>query len=239
MKLLRRAMLPLMALVFAAPAFAQGPDWLARCNRELGGDNAPETATYVYETRGKVSKPARATADYTATASSSAAVYLTDAKDLLNPYVGPSISVGYFLTGESKTPPSVGQFSVRAMAKGFKPIPGAPVTMKVVIDGKTFGPYQPQDASSGSYAIWFDTADTDGDSKPPVLKPDDFAKLATALDAMQAVELVLVQNGVDIVRTNIPVPQRTLVRDNLAGWAFDTSKLVGANSCIYPDTVVN
>jgi len=29
------------------------------------------------------------------------------------------------------------------------------------------------------------------------------------------------------------------VRDNLAGWAFDTSKLVGANSCIYPDTVVN
>lgn len=239
MKLSRCVSLSLMALVLAAPAYAQGSGWLARCNRQMGDDNAPENATYVYETRGKASKPARATADYNATASPAAAAYLTDAKDLMNPYVGPSVTVGYFLASDSKTPPSVGQFSVRAMSKGFKPIPGGPVTMKIIIDGQTFGPYEPQDASGGSYAIWLDTADTDGDSKPPLLKPDDFARLAAAVDAMQAIQLVLVQDGIDIVRTNIPVPQRTVVRDNLAGWASDTSMLVGANSCIYPDTVVN
>jgi len=233
-----------LALTTALPAFAEPQSWLTRCNRELNkGNNDPETGSYVFQTRGKVAPDAtsRANFDYTATGSPTAAVYPTAAKDLMNPYSGGSVSLGYFAPNDGKAKPTVGQVSMRATARNFKPIPGAPVKMKLVIDGVAFGPYEPRASANtdGMYSVWLDTADTDGDSKPPLLAPADFAKLAKAADTMTAGEIVLVQDGTDIVQMPVPSKQRLAWRDGLAPWAAETAKRVASNVCSGSDRVVN
>ena len=233
-----------LALTTSLPAFADPPNWLTRCNRELNkGNNDPETGSYTFQTRGKVAPDAtsRATFDYTATGSPTAAAYLTAAKDLMNPYSGGSMSLGYFASNDGKSKPTVGQVSMRATARDFKPIPGAPVKMKLIINGVAFGPYEPKASSNtdGMYSVWLDTADTDGDSKPPLLAPADFAKLAKAVDAMTAGEIVLVQGGADIVKMPVPSKQRLAWRDGLAPWAAETAKGVASNICSGSDRVVN
>jgi hypothetical protein len=233
-----------LALTTALPAFADPPSWLTRCNRELNkGNNDPETGSYIFETRGKVAPDAtsRANFDYTATGSPTAAVYLTAAKDLMNPYSGGSVSLGYFVPNDGKSKPMIGQVSLRATARDFKPIPGAPVKMKLIIDGVAFGPYEPKASANddGMYSVWLDTADTDGDGKPPTLAPAAFAKLAKAVDAMTAGEIVLVQDGADIVKMPVPSKQRLAWRDGLAPWTAETAKQVASNNCSGSDRLAN
>lgn len=243
MKLLRSAIPAVaLALTMALPAFAQQPNWLARCNRQLNaGNNDPDTGNYVYSTRGKeAGAAARAVFDYTAKAPAHTTVYPTAAKDMMNPYGGASVSVNHYMTGGFKSAATIGQISMRATAKDFKPIPGEPVQMKLVLDGKAFGPYQPPASanSDGMYSAWFDTADTDGDSKPPVLKPAEFATLAKAVDAAKTVEVVLVQNGADIVRMPVVLTKRTEWLAGLGSWATSVaSSTTGGVICI--DRIVN
>ena len=233
-----------LALPTALPAFAEPQSWLTRCNRELNkGNNDPETGTYIFETRGKVVPDAasRASFDYTATGSATAAVYPTSAKDLMNPYSGGSVSLGYFAPNDGKSKATIGQVSMRATARNFKPIPGAPVSMKLIVDGVAFGPYEPKPSANtdGMYSVWLDTADTDGDSRPPLLAPADFAKLAKAVDAMTEAEIVLVQDGTDIVKMPVPSKQRLAWRDGLTPWVAETATKVAYNICSGLDRVVN
>jgi hypothetical protein len=219
--------LPAIALVMASalPAFAQQtssqPNWLARCNRQLNaGNNDPETGNYIYFTRGKdAGAAARSEFDFTAGNSARNSVYPTEAKDFLNPFSSPSITMGYYATGAAAA--AIGHISFGSSAKDFKPIPGAPIQIKLILDSKAFGPYTPKASgnSDGMYSVWLDTADTDGDSKPPILKPAEFAALAKAVDTMTSAEVVLVQNGADIVRTTVTPTKRIAWRDGLAMWA--------------------
>jgi hypothetical protein len=233
-----------LALTTALPAFAEPQNWLTRCNRALNnGNNDPETGSYTFATRGQIAPDAtsRANFDYTATGSPTAAVYPTAAKDLMNPYSGGSVSLGYFVPNDGKAKPTVGQVSMSAIARNFKPIPGAPVKMKLVIDGVAFGPYEPRASANtdGMYSVWLDTADMDGDSKPPLLEPADFAKLANAVDTMTAAEIILVQDGTSIVQLPVPSKQRLAWRDGLAPWAAETARQVAFNMCSGSDRVVN
>jgi hypothetical protein len=229
----------------ATPAFADEPAWLTRCNRELNkGNNDPETGNYIFQTRGKDAGAAsRANFDYNAKGSANAAVYPTAAKDLMNPYGGASVSIGYFIDGEGKGAPTVGQISMRASARDYKPIPGGPVEMKLVIDGKAFGPYpyKPSADSDGMYSVWLDTAEADGDSKPPILKPADFAALAKAADAMKTAEVVFAQGGADIVKMPVNITKRVEWRDGLAPWAKETKPRMSATGtdCASGDKIVN
>ncbi len=220
-----------LALSQALPALAQTPDWISRCRLELADDAKPESGKYLFMTRGQVAgAPGRAQLDYNCGVSARAAVYPADAKDLLNPYSSLTVSFSYFSPGDGKTKPAVGAVSFRAVGKDFAAIPGAPVMMKLVIDGATFGPYQPNPVSSGMYSVWLDTAETDGDGKPPTLNAVDFAKLAKAIDAMKAVEIVLVSGGADIVRASISAPNAAAWRDGLSAWAAKTSPGLGVGT---------
>lgn len=241
MKLARQFILATIALgagLIAPAASAQPPGQLTRCRLELASASVPESGKYLFVTQGKVSDPAYALFDYTASTSARAAVYPTDARDLLNPYSSPSLSIGYFGAVGTVAPhavkPAVGYVSFGSMGKDFKPIPGSPVRIKLIVDGAAFGPYEtkPSSLSTGQYSVWLDTADSDGDGKPPILDPADFARLAKVVGAMKSAEIVLVQDGVDIVRTSIPFPQFATWRDGLAAWASKTKPGVGAaTSC--------
>src|SRR5690606_11284384 len=132
-------------------------------------------------------------------------VYLTDYKDFMSKFTGASLGVTWYGDVETKPPhamkAAVGRVSIIASSRDSVPIPGK-VTMKLVIDGKPFGPYQPKasSAEAGMYLVWLDTAETDGDSSPPVLAPKKFAALAKAVDAMKAAEIIIVQDGKDVAR---------------------------------------
>lgn len=233
-----------LALTMAAPAFAQQPDWLARCNRQLNQfSNDVETGRYVFYTRGQDAKAGmRVVYDYSTKSFATATVYPTEAKDLMNPYGGGSISINYFMPIDGKTTvPAVGQISMGAIGRDFKPIPGAPAQVKLVLDGVAFGPYKPKESANtdGMYSVWLDTADTDGDGKPPTLAAADFAKLAKAADAATSIEVVLVQDGVDIVRMPIPMTKRVEWRDGLAAWAKYTARPTGAELWLCGDNRVN
>lgn len=227
----RLAALTVMVLGLSqgVPARAQTLDWTARCRFVLADDGKPESGKYFLQTRGKTAgAEARAEFDYSSGLSARGAVYPTDAKDLLNPYSTVSLGLGFFTAGDGKAKPTLGATSFRAIGKDFSAIPGSPVTMKIVIDGATFGPFQTAPDSSGMYSVWLDTAATDGDGKPPVLNPADFAKLAKAVEAMETVNVALVRDGADIVTATIPLTQLTAWRDGLADWAAKTSPGVGA-----------
>jgi hypothetical protein len=213
---------------YASPAFAE-EDWLARCRLPLADDSKPESGKYLFLTRGKVAGAnARAQLDYSTGVSARAAAYPTEARDLLNPYSNLSLSVTYVTPGDGKGRPALGAVSIGAIGKDFNAIPGAPITLKVIIDGETFGPYEPKPVSSGMYSVWLDTAETDGDGKPPRLSPAEFGKLAKAVDAMKTAEFVLVREGIDIVRGAIPAPQLSAWRDGLPAWAAKINPGVGA-----------
>src|SRR5689334_9529082 len=111
MNLLRTAAFPVIALALTAalPAFADPPSWLTRCRHELGKDNDPETGSYIFQTPGKVAPDAKARTnfDYNFSGSRTAVVYPTAAKDLMNPYGGGSMSVGYFAANDGKSKPTV------------------------------------------------------------------------------------------------------------------------------------
>ena len=235
MKLSRLFGLSLTALMFsqAAPALAQAPDWVARCRLVLADDGKPESGKYFFQTRGQAAgATARAELNYSTGISARAAAYPTEAKDLLNPYSSLTLSIGHFMPGDGKSKPTVGAVSFGAIGKDFSAIPGAPITLKLVVDGVSFGPYEPAPVSSGMYSVWLDTADTDGDGKPPRLDPAEFAKLAKAIDAMKAADLVLVRDGADLVRATIPSPNFVAWRDGLSAWAARTNPGVGAaTSC--------
>lgn len=231
MRLSRIFVLASTALVVtqALPALAQTPDWVARCRLVLIDDAKPESGKYFFQTRGKVDGAvARAELDYKTSISARAAIYPTDARDLLNPYSNLSLSIGYVAPGHGKSKPAVGHVSMGAIGKDFSAIPGAPITMKLVIDDVAFGPFQPAPVSSGMYSVWLDTADTDGDSKPPALSPADFDKLTKAVENMKSAELILVRDKTDLVRATIPSPQLAAWRDGLAAWAAKTNPGVGA-----------
>ncbi len=222
-------------------AQAQASDWLFRCRMDLAEASKPESGKYTFQTRGKTAgAESRAAMDYSSGISARAAVYPTDAKDLLNPYSTLSLTLGFVMPGDGKSSPRLGDVSFGAIGKDFQAIPGAPITLKLIIDGKVFGPYQPRPVSSGMYSVWLDTADTDGDSKPPLLSPADFAKLATAVTGMKVVEIALVRDGADLVKAAIPLPQLNTWRDGLAAWAAKTSPGVGAATfCSAGGNVVN
>ena len=107
--------------------------------------------------------------------------------------------------------------------------------------GVAFGPYpvNPSSIKDGAYRVWLDTEATDGDSKPPLLKPAEFAKLAKAVDAMKTVEIALVQDGADIARAAIPSPKRLEWRDALAAWAAATKPGVTTMTSCKGGDVVN
>lgn len=212
--------LAMLAASQAQPALAQPQDWLARCSLELADAAKPESGKYLFQTRGKAAgAEARAEMDYTTSLSSRAAVYPTDARDLLNPYGNVSLTLGYVTPGDGKGKVSIGQVSFRAIGKDFKAIPGAAISMKLVIDGAVFGPYDTGTISTGMYSVWLDTAATDGDSKPPILSATDFAKLTKAIDAMKTANVVFVREGKDIITATIPFPQLAAWRDGLTAWA--------------------
>lgn len=225
-----------LAVSQASPALAQQADWITRCRQVLADDGKPESGRYMFVSLGKTDGAnARAELNYTTSISARGAVYPTDAKDLLNPYSNVSLSVTYITDRDGKTKPAIGAISVRAIGVGFKPIPGAPVAMKLVVDGASFGPFEvnPASLSSGMYSVWLDTADTDGDGKPPTLSPADFAKLTKAVDAMKSPEVVLVRDSVDIVRATLPLPNYAPWRDGLQSWTAKTSPGVGVGtSCL-------
>lgn len=221
------------AVLALAPAASAQEDWLARCKMELADPARPESGAYFFLTRGKTAgAEARASMDYTSGLSARAAVYPTDAKDLLNPYSTLNLSLGYFAPADGKSTASVGRVSFGAIGKDFNAIPGPPVTLKLVIDGKAFGPYEPKPVSSGMYSVWLDTASTDGDGKPPLLAPAEFSKLADAVKTMKTAEVALVRDGADIAKGTIPLPQLAAWRDGLSAWAAKTNPGVGAaTSC--------
>lgn len=219
-----------------SPAMAQKPEsWLTRCNKGLADDNAQETGHYIYQTRGKVADPAQVVMDYTTAISGGGVVYPGAAKDFLNRYSSPDIHIGYYSAVGAAAPyavkPTIGEISASFGAKDFKPIPGSEIKLKITVDGVAFGPYpvNPSSMSSGTYRVWLDTEATDGDSKPPLLKPAEFAKLAKAVDAMKTIEIALVQDGADIARAAIPGPKRIEWRDGLAAWAAETKPGVSAS----------
>jgi hypothetical protein len=238
-----------MLAASAAPlASAAGPtEWLVRCSHPLGGDNDPENGKYMFQTDG-LAKGAqgRGAMDFTAQGSRTNVIYPTEAKDLMNPYGSASLSVGYYGPVGSAPPhamaPVVGHVSMGAIARDFMPIPGD-VTMKLVIDGQAFGPYAPgadSVKSSGQYSVWLDTADYDGDSKPPRLKPAEFAALAKAVQTMKQAEVVLVRGGVDLVRMPVVVTKLAAWRDGLPKWAAETrARITDATICGPGDNTVN
>jgi hypothetical protein len=246
MRLIICAPLLLLGVASATPASAQATDWTTRCIREFGANNAPETGKYLLQTVGKTADAkGQVRFDYSLSGYGTAAVYPTDQKDLLNPYGRPSLSIGYYGPVESKPPyaakPAVGHVSLGLIGKDFTPIPGAPSKLKLVIDGATFGPFEPKEASvksNGQYSVWLDTAETDGDRLPPVLDAKSFGALAKAVGAMKAAELVVVRDGVDIVRVPLPAPAEfPKWRDELAAWASKTRP--GGEAIACGDQVVN
>lgn len=232
------------ATISASPVQAQPPDWLTRCRMELGSSSAPESGKYLLMTVGKTSDPALSRLDYSASASARAAVYPTAVKDVLNPYSSPSLNIGYYGQVGAAAPhvvkPTVGHVSFGVIGKDFKAIPGSPIQLKLIVDGATFGPYEPPPSSSGMHNMWLDTADTDGDSKAPLLSGNDFAKLAKAIDAMTTAEVVVMQDGAEIARIVIPTLNFVAWRDGLASWASKTKPGVGAaTNCTAGGDVVN
>jgi len=187
----------------------------------------------LFQTRGKVTgAEARAQLDYGSGVSARAALYPTAAKDLLNPYSNVSLSVSYFMPGDGNGNPAVGAVSFRVIGAGFAAIPGPPITVMLTVEGTRFGPFEPALVSSGMYSVWLDTAQTDGDGKPPILGDADFGKLVKAIETMKAVEVALVREGAEIVRGSIPTPQATSWRDGLGAWAARMNGGVGAaTSC--------
>lgn len=237
----------LVAAQAAPVAIAQdSPAWLTRCTRDIGGNNDLETARYIFQTAGKAEgAQGRAEMDYAAKGFATQTIYPTAAKELMNPYSGASLGVGYFGAVDPKPPyaiaPRVGHVSLGAIGKDFKPIPGA-VKMKLVVDGKAFGPYEPKESSLdfGQYSVWLDTADTDGDSKPPLLNTAEFTTLAKAIDAMKTAEVVLEKDGVDIARMPVSLNQFTPWRNALPKWASETRpKPTAAAICLGSDKTVN
>jgi hypothetical protein len=162
----------------------------------------------------------------------------------MNPYGGASVSIGYFIDGEGKGAPTVGQISMRASARDYKPIPGGPVEMKLVIDDKVFGPLplQPSADSDGMYSVWLDTAETDGDSKPPILKPADFASLAMAGRCIQGPPKSSSLRAARGHREDaVNITKRVEWRDGLAPWAKETKPRMSATGtdCAGGDKIVN
>ncbi len=227
--------------ISAPVASAQQPDWLVRCRLELASSPKPETGNYFFQTVGKSeAAKSKATFDYNSGVSARAATYPGAAKDLLNPYGQVSIAIGYVAASDGKGPVSIGHVSPNLIGKSFSPIPGSPITIKMTVGGATFGPYEPKPVSSGMYSIWLDTEETDGDGKPPVLRPADFAKLAKAVDGAAAMDVALVQDGAEIVRATVPLTQLKPWRDGLASWAARTKSGVGAaTSCHGGGDIVN
>ena len=239
--------LALLAGVLPATA-ALSPDaagWNSRCRRPLGSDNAPEHGAYVLQTQGKTNGArARALFDYNVSASARLAVYPTAEKDFLNPYSGARMSLGYQGAVADSPPhgmtPAIGHVSLGIIARDFKPIPGA-VKIRLEIDGVAFGPWEPNPSSvgGGQYSVWLDTAETDGDGKPPQLDPRAFAALARALDGMSSAQFVLVRDGVDIARLPLSPSQRSTWRSGLAPWTSKTRPGVGAaTNCQSGDAVL-
>jgi hypothetical protein len=225
----------------AGHAEAKPADWVFRCRMDLAEGAKPESGEYTFQTRGKTAgAESRAAMDYSSGISARAAVYPTDAKDLLNPYSNLSLTLGFVMPGDGKSSPREGVVSFGAIGKDFQVISGAPITLKLVIDGKVFGPYEPKPVSSGMYLVWLDTADTDGDSKPPLLPPADFAKLATAVIKMKTAEIVLVREGEDLVTGSIPLPQLGTWRDGLPPWAAKASPAVSTTTyCTAGGQIIN
>ena len=240
------ALSPVLALSQALPAAAQPVSWLTRCNHELASASLPESGKYLYETGGKVAQPARGVFDYTASVSARASTYPTATKDVLNLYSSPNIGLSYYTSVGEAAPyaskPTIGRISFAYQAKDFKPILGGPISLKLIVDGVAFGPFQPDASStnSGRYGMWLDTAETDGDGKPPILTPTEFAKIAKAVETTSTVQLVLVQDKTDIASTAIPFPNLAAWRDGFAGWAAKTKPGVGAaTSCTAGGSISN
>lgn len=222
-------------------ASAQPTDWLVRCRLDLANSPKPETGRYFFQTMGKSdAAKSKATFDYNSDIPARAVTYPGASKDLLNPYGQVSIAIGYVAPSDGKGPASLGHLSPNFIGKSFSPIPGSPITIKIVIDGATFGPYEPKPISSGMYSIWLDTADSDGDGKPPVLAPAEFARLAKATDGATAIDVALVQDGAEIVRATVPLENLKTWRDGLGPWASKTKPGVGAaTSCLGGGEIVN
>ena len=220
--------------VTAAPA-TDSTEWKTRCIRELGKSNDPETGKYYFSTPGMAEGAlGRARMDYGVTGARGSAIYPTAEKDFMSQWNGATFNIGYYADFAAKAPHDatlrVGQVSAIVSAKDGKQLQG-PIAVKLVIDGKVFGPYEPKASSlsSGLYSVWFDTAETDGDSKPPVLKPADFAKLAKAVQAMKSAEMVLARGKTDIVRLPVTIVKRDGWVNDFKPWASSARGFVKKN----------
>lgn len=238
----------LLAVTTIMPVHASAEDatWLSRCSRSIGGNNAPEQVTYGFSTLGKADKAqGRASLTYTATNHASTTVYPTAAKDLMSQYSGATLSVGYQGLVDSAAPhaskPKIGTVSIITSGRNGKPLAGH-VTLKLVVDGKAFGPYEPQASSveSGLYSVWLDTAQTDGDSAPPVLSAKKFAELAKAVDAMKAARVIVLQDRVEVAYMDLPLASFKTMRDGLPEWAAGTrARVTDRTWCLADDRDIN
>lgn len=229
MNVLRKSVLfASLTVVSAVPTVAEDAKWITRCSKEIGANNDPEKATMIFRTLGmEKGAQSQAAIDYSATSRGLATVYPTAAKDFMSQYSGATLGVGYVGLIDQDPPHAikteVGHVSIIASSREFKQLAGK-ITMKLVIDGKTFGPYEPKTTSisNGQYHVWLDTAQTDGDSAPPVLSPRKFAEIAKAVDKMKSAKVAIVQDGVEVAQMDIPLNSFGDFRGRLPQWASGT-----------------
>lgn len=193
----------------------------------------------MYSTRGKaLGAEARAFAVYYGSVGSVSITYPTAVKDVLASGMHYPFSVGYFLDGGV---PTVGFLRLTATAKGFRPIPGGPAMFKLVVDEQSFGPYPSADTDVryGSYFVQIQSREIKEDSGPSVVRLDDFAPLARAVDQAASVEVFIVQDGTEIARMPVTVSRRVEFRDGLAPWAAQIARSLGSATPCGGDRVVN
>jgi hypothetical protein len=223
-----------MLSVTAASA-ADSAEWKTRCKRELGNRNDPETAKYFFRTPGMAEGAlGQAEMEYSVTGSRTAAIYPTAEKDFMSPWNGATFYISYDASFDADPPHEatlrVGQVNALVSTKDGKTLRG-PIKIKLVIDGKSFGPYKPKESglSSGLYSIWFDTLETDGDNKPPVLDLVDFNKLAKATASMKTAEMVLLRGKTEIVRLPVAINKRDSWIRDFTGWASSARSFIKMN----------
>ena len=225
MALIRPALWAMLALGVVAPSFAQGPGWLTRCNRQLGGSNDPETGNYLFETRGKAPADANARAilDYTASGSANAAVYPTAAKNLMNPYAAPrSASAISRPRTASPLPPSAK--SAFAPSARLQAHPGLARFDEARGRWRILRPLCAQGPILRHVFRLARHGRRRRRRQAAFAQPAGFASSRSAVDAMKSAEVVLVQDGAEIAENACPAGVAIDMARRPASWARQTAK---------------
>lgn len=204
----------LMAVAASPLAAAAGPAWQDRCKLDLGSGDFGEEGYLAYQTRtaGEGGVEGRGAMGFNAGAAVNLIEYPTETKGLMSNFSGPKMWIGFFGPVRGEHPGAadfaLGYFGVTANARDLVQIPGN-VTAQLEIGGKVFGPYVPDPARAegGSYALWFDTAATDADGRPPIVDEATVKAIADAVSTMDKGAFVLLRDGKPIVRMPLPRPR--------------------------------